>query len=195
MNTILTIAVLASILFAWICVFYILPSSLMSMFRYRLWEQRDELATEIRNGAFADPHPAECLLARIESFIRQAPHFSALNIGLMRVSAKPVDKASFVDDLHFDDLTTAEREILEKRLLEFYKTVTQHVLLETPSGWLTTMVALPIGVTVLISRRLRHDPSGTLADGARRRVSQGSLELAQKEPFAPTLGHGQHLPV
>ncbi|HEY8082849.1 MAG TPA: hypothetical protein VIE64_04745 [Solirubrobacterales bacterium] len=181
MDVLLTIAVTAVALFVWICLFKVIPSALLSMFRYRLWRQRDDLAAEIRRGTFEHRGAAEGVLERIECFIRLAPELSPLHIWLMRGSALGVDLPE-PPQLDFDGLSPKERDLLAKHLEKLSDALTGHALFETPSGWITVLLGLPIGLAVIATRRAlnRDHYEGNLAEGARRRVSEGSFELAAR---------------
>lgn len=181
MDALLTIAVIAVALFVWVCLFKVIPSALLSMFRYRLWRQRDALAEEIRTGKFEHRKQAEGVLERIECFIRLAGELSPLHIWLMRVSMAGVNVPE-PKRLDFSPLAPSERELLEKHLAKLSDALTDHVLFETPSGWMTVIVGVPVGLFVIAVRRIfdRDHYNGNLADGARRRVSEGSFELANR---------------
>jgi hypothetical protein len=189
MNVLWTIGVVASLLFAWVCLFHIIPSCLMSMFRYRLWRQRDGLAGEIRNGKFANPEQAECLVDLIERFIRLAPQFSAFRIALARESAAISREEPPATDFDLSGLDESEREIFESYREDFFKTVFDHVFFETPSGWLAVASVLLFAPVILLLQLIRRDDHDqwTLTDDARRRVSQGSVELARNGSFLPEL--------
>src|SRR4051794_24687215 len=129
MDVLLTIAVIAVALFVWICLFKVIPSALLSMFRYRLWRQRDELAAEIRAGEFEHRKQAEGVLARIECFIKLAAELSPLHIWLMRGSMVGVDVQE-QERLDFSALAVDEHKVLERHLERLSSSLTDHVLFE-----------------------------------------------------------------
>lgn len=177
------IAVLIAV-FAWVCLFKLIPDSLMAMFRFRLWRERDELAVEVHRGVFTDSEPAEQIMRDIEGFIELAPQLSPLHIGLMRVSEVGIAELE-TDHIRLGDLVPEERERLETRMRRVSQLVADHVLLETPSGWLTLLLGVPVAVLVILFRRLNHKGyAGTLVGGLRRRFSEGASELACREHLA-----------
>lgn len=192
MTAIMTLAVIAVVFFVWACLFWILPSALMGMFRNRLWRQRDALMAEIRKGAFQNPEQARWVARHIECYIHLAPQLSPLHIGLMRLSMIGTDLED-PEEPDLNALLPAERGLLEKRLDRFSSTLVSHVLFETPSGWLTVFVGIPIGLCVLLVRRIKRDGhGGTLSDGAKRRVTEGSSELINRKrvPVEPSTPAG-----
>lgn len=185
MSLVLTIALVSVTLFSWVCLFKIIPDCLLSMFRYRLWRQRDELADEIREGAFDHDEAAREILHRIECYIRLAPQLSPLHIGLMRLSLIGVEikDKSWIPDL--SALSEAEQKVLLGRLEQLAETIGNHVLLETPTGWATILFGLILLPFALIYERIRdgHGEFGKLVAEARQRASDGSSELAERRHF------------
>lgn len=186
MNVLLTIGLIGALLFAWACVFYVIPSCLMSIFRYRLWRQRDELAADIRNGTFAHDGVPDRLVELIESFIQFAPEFSAARILLARlVEAWSDVPASPRETLDMSEMLPTEQEHLEEYLTKFNDTVGNHLIFETPSGWLFLLVCLllsPILVPLMLYLVERYD--GTF-HGPRRIAAEESIDVALNRPFGP----------
>jgi hypothetical protein len=183
MNAILTIGVAASLLFAWVCIFHVIPNCLLSMFRYRLWRQRDELAAEIRNGSFDRVEAPEELVELMERFIQFAPEFSAVRVTLGRIieglSDVPAPREPLLD---MSEMVPAEKENLERYLAKFNGSVGDHVLLETPSGWgvvLMGILLLPILIPVALLQ-LRNDGE---VQKPRKIAAEESIEVALNSPF------------
>lgn len=160
MNAIWTIGVVASLLFAWVCLFHVVPSNLTSMFRFRIWCQRDELSAAIRAGEFSDVDQAERLLALMESFVRLAPQFSAFRITLARFSALSI-RAEQPKMFDISELPPEEQQRFRKRLEKFNDTVANHVLFETPSGWLVLAISLLLAPILIPRSRRRNRIRGT----------------------------------
>lgn len=180
MSLLLTIAVIAVSLFAWVCLLKIVPDCLLSMFRYRLWRQRDALAAEIRSGVFDNDHAARQLLFRIECYIRLAPQLSPLHIWLMRISMMGVESEPWLD---LSGLTDEEREFIEVRKRELERTLGNHVLFETPTGWGVVLMTFPIRILISLFRTRSKNGQGKRqrpSDEALRRASQASSELANR---------------
>jgi hypothetical protein len=174
------IAILVA-LFAWVCLFRLIPDSLMAMFRHRLWRQRDALAAEIRNGVYFNRAPAERIMRDIEGFIELAPQLSPMHIAMMRASEIGIAKPESGLRNALAELHPEERSSLEGRMKKVSDLVGNHVLLETPSGWFTLMLA-PLALAVVLFRRLKQKGyGGTLVGGLRRRFSEGASDLACRE--------------
>jgi hypothetical protein len=182
MTVLATLALIAVALFVWACLFKVIPNCLLSLFRYKLWRQRDELAQDIRRGEFEHRKSAEMVLEEIECFIEGAPQLSPFNIGLLYLSARGVVVVP-EDRLVLRNLPTDERARLESTLDAFHRTVAKHVLFGTPSGWLVVLLAMPAVPVVLFFRALAHEGKQLtrLKADTRERVSQGSLALMSTE--------------
>lgn len=188
MTVLTTFALIAVALFVWACFFKIIPNCLLSLFRYKLWRQRDQLAREIRCGEYEHRESAEMVLVEIECFIEGAPQLSPLNIALLYLSARGVVVVP-EDRLILRKLPADERARLEGKLDEFHRAVARHVLCGTPSGWLVMSLAVPIVPVVLFFRALADEGKQLprLKADTRERVSQGSLALM-------STGHANHQP-
>jgi hypothetical protein len=181
MSIFLSLLAILIALFTWVCLFKLIPDSLMAMFRFRLWRQRDELAVEVHSGAFSEAEPAKQIMRDIEGFIGLAPQLSPLHIGLMRLSEVGMLES---EHGHIDmrKLSAGERDKLEARMRKVSELVADHVLLETPSGWLTLLLGVPFSLLVILFRKLGDATyAGTLIGGLRRRSSEGAAELACRE--------------
>lgn len=180
MDLLLITGVVAVSLFAWLTLFKIIPDCLLSMFRYRLWRQRDELAAEIRNGGYRNDQPARQLLLRIECYIRIAPQLSPLHIALMRLSMMGVEQEPWLD---LRGVTGSELRKLELRLHDLARTLGNHVLFETPTGWGVVLMASPLWALMWVYRRIGRDGTGTRRrslESALRRASEAASELANR---------------
>lgn len=177
-------ALVGLVVFAWYCAFKIIPTCLLSIFRYRLWRLRDEIVDEIRHGKYHGTKQPRALARDIECFIEGAPDISPLNIGLLFLSSWGVHPPA--DDLFdFSDADRRDQRRLSKHVNEFQRTLTRHVFLHTPSGWLLIAPALPfMGLYKLkdILRRLRHKSRGDgIAQSAERLVVNASFELLNSQ--------------
>jgi len=181
MNVFLGFLAVSIVVAAWIILFKVIPDSLMAMFRFRLWKQRDDLAAELRESRFSEQAPAEKVIELVEAHIVLAAQLSPMHIALMRISelGMPEPTDGYID---LGALPSDERALLERRLERINQLVADHVLLETPSGWLTVVFGIPLAAVVVVFKRLkRNGYGGTLIGGLRRRLSDGSRELTCRE--------------
>ncbi len=178
------IALVGAMLFSWVCLFKIFPDSLLAMFRFRLWKERDELAREVRLGSYAESKPAEQVVGLIEDFIELAPQLSPLHIGLMRLSELGM-REEHVGYIELKELLPDERSRLEARLRKVNDLVANHAMLETPSGWGILIVGLPFVpfamIFLALRKLLKGGYGGSLLGWLRRLFSEGSRELACRE--------------
>ena len=160
MSTVLWLNVVALALFAWACVFKLVPGYALSHHRYELWRLRDQLADDIRHGAFRDQRQPRQVLRLMERSIENLDDMSTLNMLLFRLSARGVPEWSPPWDLAAAN--PSDRKELERRIESLENVLVKHALLGTPSGWLSMFVMLPIAIAatsveVLTDRRAIED--------------------------------------
>jgi hypothetical protein len=158
MNALLTVSVVAIALFAWASVVRIVPFCAVSLFRYRLWRIRDQLVDEVRHGKFDDIEQPKILVSLVEATIAGAKDLTALNMLLLRLAA-PRD-VSPPHPLNLDDLNPSDRELVEGHLHRLLREMAIHTLGGTPSGWICSIVLLPLAVVVTVVTRLRGKGDG-----------------------------------
>lgn len=175
MTVLLTIAMFASLLFAWICLFNILPALLTSMFQYRLARQRDDLALAILKGEFEVSEPAERMVAMMGGFIQIASDITVFRALIAR-AATAVSRPPISDEFDYGEATPEDRVDLERRFQAFSRTVSNHALFETPSGWAFVLIALVLALPLLALRAIR--PSDlTLKEELYEPISEGVRDL------------------
>jgi hypothetical protein len=131
-----TVAAIALALFAWASLFSIIPRCRTSLFRYKLWELRDQIADETRNGMFEDRARAKELVKEVERTIRWAPGMTPLSMSLARWAGKGMEfrpahpREAIVKGLNPKDLA-----MFDQRLEELDRLSMRHVFLDSPSGW------------------------------------------------------------
>jgi hypothetical protein len=158
MNALLTVSVVAIALFAWASVVRIVPFCAVSVFRYRLWRLRDQLVDEIRHGKFDDIEQPKVLVSLIEATIAGAKDLTALNLLLVRLAApRGVSPPQL---LNLDDLNPRDRELVEGHLHGLLRAMAIHTLRGTPSGWICSIVLLPLAVVITLVARLRGKGDG-----------------------------------
>lgn len=183
MDALMTVVVIAVVLFGWFCLFRIIPNCLVSLFRYRIWRKRDALYDEIRAGKFHGTKQAYELVRDMEAFIEGARELSPLNIGLLLLAHRRLPIPDEVIDMKSMDARDKRR--LGKHLVAFQKEIVKHVFLETPSGWILTLLASPLIALALLAsgvQRMRNkkgDDNGDFTDSAQRRIFWASLGLLQ----------------
>ena len=174
MGTFLILDVVAITLFAWFGLIKLIPSCNLSMFRYRLWRLRDRLEDEVLDGAFKDASQPRALVRFIEGVIDLAPELGALKLLAMRWSCRHVEVPEL---LHVHELAPQDRAIVEQRLKELNGLTVRHVLTGSPSGWVLTLVVVPVALIASLLEHLlrllggeRHGASGSVIEEARNKV-------------------------
>lgn len=155
MDALMTAIVIAVVLFGWFCLIWVIPNSLLSLFRYRLWRMRDGLYDEIRAGKFHGTKQAYVLVEDMECFIERAKELSPLNIALILLSHRrlEVPKGEIID---MSGMDARDKRRLTKHLENFQIAIIKHVFYETPSGWILTLPALPFIAYAKLSAALRR---------------------------------------
>src|SRR5664279_2002615 len=154
METFLVLDVVGVTLFAWFGLIKIIPSCNLSMFRYRLWRLRDQLADDVRDGAFQETTQPQVLVRFLEGVIELAPEIGALKLGAMRWSCRHVQSPELFAREVLEALDPRDREIMERRLDELRQIAVRHVLFGSPSGWVLTFILVPLAVTVTLGVHL-----------------------------------------
>ena len=161
MRTFVALDIVGITLFAWFCVVKIIPSSNVSMYRYRLWRLRDRVADEVREGAFEDVAQPRQLVRFIEGIIVLAPELGAVKLAVMRWSCRHVPDAEYPFSL--EGLQPREREIMEARINELGALTVRRILFGSPSGWFLALILAPLA---LISSLVAHLLGGAVDRGS-----------------------------
>jgi hypothetical protein len=178
MGAVLTVLLIATALWAWFCILWLVPRNLRSLFRYRLWRLRDGLATEIRAENFDEVREPRHLLDSVECFIEMAEELTPLRISLLILSARP----AYVFDKETEDtyalslagLSRHDKDLLGRYVAEFNDAVTKHVFFGSPSGWLACIPFSPFFVAAKVMSLWQRRESD-LAYDVRRRTTAASL--------------------
>jgi hypothetical protein len=172
MNALLTIVIVALALFAWACVFTVVPGCALSRSRYRLWRLRDRLVDAILDDTFEDPVEPQRFLLFVERSITCLPEMSALDLALFMFSSRGIVLTSVLPwDL--DRMKASDRAALEPMVWEVKLTVLKHLFTGTPSGWCCLVVLAPILLPVVLYARLggKRDGKSLVKDMKARLVS------------------------
>jgi hypothetical protein len=162
MQTFLVLDVVGITLFAWFGLIKIIPSCNLSTFRYRLWRLRDQIADDVRGGAFQETAQPQVLVRFLEGVIDLAPEIGALKLGAMRWSCRHVQSPELFDREALEALEPHDREIMEQRLDELRRITVRHVLLGSPSGWVLTFILVPLAFAVTLCVHLLRQLQGWL---------------------------------
>jgi hypothetical protein len=171
MSALLTFDVVATALLAWCSLLWIIPSCNLSVFRYRLWQLRDRVADDIRQGAFDDDACAEEFLCFVEGAIRGAPDFGTVKLLIMLWATRGVPPPKPFD---LEALSPADKALTERHLDELQMLGARHAILGSPSGWILIAVGFPVALVASLIARIRKgrddDDKRSLIRDARSRV-------------------------
>lgn len=162
MSAVVFFVLVALAIFVGVCVIKVVPATLVSLLRYRLWRIRDDLFDEIHNGGFMDTREPRLALEELERTIAVAPELTLAKVALAGAIARkrrfvpiPIPNAA---NAHPDDRPKLEAVIREYRV----RTVA-HVVFGTPSGWLIVVSMSWLVIPVMLVRAvvwcIRHSPT------------------------------------
>lgn len=179
MAPIIVLLAVATAVFAWLAVIYIIPATRVSSYRTKLWNVRDELV----DAAMRDPElrtaAVDELVTDIERRIKHAREltpFAILTLGL------PAKKAGIAGRPRNEPVLQADLDFLHpyKRRIENADII--HLFTGSPSGWVALGLFVPIVATGTAIRACRR--SGR-ANGDHH-VGQEAKDLS-RELIAPRL--------
>lgn len=141
------------------------PRALRSMYRYKLWQMRDDLWDAIQAGRFADTQAPLRLLEGIERAIASSEKMTLLTLFLVP-TLPPSDRPTW------DEEVARARSMLDDESFEMFQTVRfalrnltcRHLFLGSFIGWVFALplAAVTIGavavyaVKVMLHRGVRH---------------------------------------
>src|SRR6058998_2447683 len=88
MSVVLFFALVGLAIYVGVCVMKIVPATLTSLMRYRLWHIRDDLYDEIQQNKFVDKDEPLRALKEVERIIESAPGLSAANVLVVALLAR-----------------------------------------------------------------------------------------------------------
>jgi hypothetical protein len=141
-SPVLVVLLVSMALTAWFSVAFVVPWSLRSLFRYRLWALRDQVMDEVLAGEVSR-EDALRVLERIEFTIRNARDLTALRLLGLHLATRSFPR---VEEPVFDDPRVRKHN---HKLAEL---VVNHVMWGSPSGWIASVfgtVFLFVGYVIL----------------------------------------------
>jgi hypothetical protein len=170
-TALLTLNVILLALAAWAALFRVIPTCASSLFRYRLWRLRDQLVDDIRNEEFRDNAQPMELVCMIEAVIAGAQDLTAFKAWAAHATSRGL---AIPDSLRLPHAHPRDKDRLEKVLNELYAAMLSKALLGTPSGWLFSIVLVPVAIVVTLTSRLfTRDPhEGSLFEDAKWHVRE-----------------------
>ena len=170
-NDLFLTVLLLSISFAmiWYLYFWLYKGYLVDRFRQNMFELRDDLFNEARNGLIDFNHPSYCILrGTMNGMIRYAHDLRMLQliVSSLLYRRKPDDiEASYLFESQFNKSTENLDEETVKALISYRKKmnklITVHLLLESPIiiGLVLSAVfitVIPIVALILFYRRIHR---------------------------------------
>jgi hypothetical protein len=167
MSALLTVDFVVLALFAGFCVARVIPACSTSIFRFHLWQFRDQFADEIRTGVYEKPERARQLLQEVELTIEKAADVTAGRALFMQMFGRRL--GSFPHDFPLDDLCERDRRRLQARCDWLDWALSRHIYFGSPLGWV-----LLLGLTLLsliiaaVERPFKH--GGSVIGDVKHRV-------------------------
>lgn len=130
----ITIAVVLLLCFAslWVCVLYLVPQLVDSLFRYRLWKVRDDLQGYLFDEKLPESPAVNELLEMVEDTIRRSSSIAISKFIIFRSLWK--SKESNAKSFDFSDLPEEQRDLINALMHELYLSITFKEMAGSPVG-------------------------------------------------------------
>jgi hypothetical protein len=148
---------IALTLIAYFAIFVATPSALRTVFCYRLGALRDALVDDTRHGRYENTEQPLRLAHEIELAMAHVDDLSMFNLLSLRIAAHKVAPPPY-QGVELDGLSDADRHLLLHHLNDYHRRIAQHALLETPSGWLFSVLVLVVNAGVFVGVLLAAIP-------------------------------------
>jgi hypothetical protein len=152
MTAAIFIALVATMVFAWLSLIKIIPACATSLCRNRLWRLRDDTIDDILHGRIANVEQARRLVHELHAAITVAPDLSLINVVALNRMARRID-LSRTDHFELSELGRADRARLEPRYFEFRWSLVKNALFGSPSGWFVVALLVPMVVIATLYKR------------------------------------------
>jgi hypothetical protein len=157
-NVLLVVVLVCLTILAWLSIVKIVPASFVSRLRYQLWQLRDDTVDDIRLGEIKDVEQARRFVAQLEAAIVVAPDFSLLNMVIFGWILRSYEPST--QRIELDKLEPRDRERLEPRVAQYQWALIRHALLGTPSGWVISLLVLPLSLARALFRSTHRPDDG-----------------------------------
>lgn len=165
--------------------FYVFPSTMASILRYRLWPVRDELEDAIRHDEFEDPHQATLLQRDVELSIESANELRPLNMLVLLTLARGRRAPGEWEPFDISKATEADAERLRRLKRRFLSAIIKHIIL---GSWSGLILGLPLVVAAAFIVLTRDRPaSNDHNDQNARLVDEVKESLREDIKVEPTL--------
>jgi hypothetical protein len=188
MDVLLTVDCVTAALFAGFCLAKVIPACNRSMFRFRLWKLRDELADEIRAGVFHDSARARELMVLTEDVIERAAEVSAGRLLLLHAAAR--GRLHYLTEaaIGLEGLDEHDLPLLTARCRTLEWVMRRHVMFGSPVGWLLLATLVPLSLLAAIVFYV-FDRSGSVIGKAkallRKEIDPRATLLDRSRPLVP----------
>jgi hypothetical protein len=175
MGIILLVVIVAVAAMASAVVFYVFPSTMASLLRYKLWPLRDELSDAIANGEFEDSTQPTKLLHSIEIAIQAADDLRPLNMVVLLLLARP----NLADRDGFDASKVAEPDKVQVLAIynKYMRASLRHILTGSWSGLLLALFLVPVVAVVSILNGRSKGGDGPFAEAAKQVSIEPTLQI------------------
>lgn len=133
----LSLVCLGSFALLWTGALFIVPAHVNSLFRYRLWNLRDDLFDLITDDKISQSPIVLDLLDAIETFIHFSEQFNLTTFLAGRLSGLYFirTKSSHLNTESLDMIGPSEQEVIVPVLDNLYSAVVTKLLMGSPFGW------------------------------------------------------------
>jgi len=136
----LTISV--AVMFGWVGMFVVTPSTVRSIVRHHLWRLRDSVVDAILSGELTQSEASEDLVAQIETTILHAHRMTAWSVCFIRrPPAEWIRAEEIAQEERLAALTPEERRLIQRHEMSYRRMLGAHLLLGSPLGWIIGLIA------------------------------------------------------
>ncbi len=180
MSVIVAILIVGVALLACVVAFYVFPSTMASLLRYKLWPLRDELSDAITNGEFQDSTQPNKLLRNIEVTIQVADDLRPLNMVVLMLLARR--NLTTPEGFDLSKAPEDDRPRLATLSSRFLSMTLRHVLLGSWSGLLLLALLVPVLTVASILRGRSKGGDGPIAEAAKQVALEPTLAVLARQP-------------
>lgn len=174
---------------AWAALIHAIPATFLSLYRYKLWDIRDSIASDLRLNKLPETRVTRDLLESTEDLLLDAEEVSFLNVITWGLFSEIASLEEHELQAEIDALSGDMRKRYETYEDRIARATALRLLIGTPSGWIG-VVTIPLWLP-LVLYRLREPISrhrAHLFSYGKRRASRKFLqrlsELVAQSPNA-----------
>lgn len=130
----------------------VIPATLRSLFRYKLWRIRDAAMDDVLSDRLPDVPVVQAFINGIEGVLASPGHMTMLRWLAFSPPESTRRAARRIFHQGLQSLTPEQQDLLADYLNSFVRAVTKHLLIGAPSGWIASVLIFPAFIYRAVSR-------------------------------------------